>query len=103
MTDRSFGHAAILLAAAALGRAQLRVRGRLEPALQPRNSGSPEPGRPAYHAAGPSDEGGRRGFAMAEDRTDALARVPLFARLSKRQLRNVLEQTSEYEYDQGDV
>jgi len=40
---------------------------------------------------------------MAEDRTDALARVPLFARLSKRQLRNVLEQTSEYEYDQGDV
>jgi CRP-like cAMP-binding protein len=40
---------------------------------------------------------------MAEDRTDVLARVPLFARLSKRQLRNVLEQTGEYQYDQGDA
>ena len=40
---------------------------------------------------------------MAEDRTAALAHVPLFAHLSKRQLRGVLEQTSEYEYDQGDV
>jgi CRP-like cAMP-binding protein len=40
---------------------------------------------------------------MAEARTDVLARVPLFARLSRRQLRNVLEQTSEYEYDEGDV
>src|SRR2546425_9184624 len=40
---------------------------------------------------------------MAEDRTAALAHVPLFAHLSKRQLRDVLEQTSEYEYDQGDM
>ena len=40
---------------------------------------------------------------MAEDRTAMLAHVPLFAHLSKRQLRGVLEQTSEYEYDQGDV
>ena len=40
---------------------------------------------------------------MAEDRTAALAHVPLFAHLSKRQLRGVLEQTSEYGFDQGDV
>jgi len=40
---------------------------------------------------------------MAEDRTTALAHVSLFAHLSKRQLRNVLEQASEYEYDQGDA
>jgi len=40
---------------------------------------------------------------MAADRTAALAHVPLFAHLSKRQLRGVLAQTSEYDYDQGDV
>ncbi len=40
---------------------------------------------------------------MAEDRTATLAHVPLFAHLSKRQLRGVLDQTSEYEYAQGDV
>jgi len=40
---------------------------------------------------------------VAADRTDVLKNVPLFARLSRRQLRNVLGQTSEYEYGQGDV
>ena len=40
---------------------------------------------------------------MADDRTGTLATVPLFANLSKRQLRNVLQQASEYQYGEGDV
>ena len=40
---------------------------------------------------------------MAEALTEALAKVPLFAGLSRRDLRKVLEQTSEYEYQPGDV
>jgi CRP-like cAMP-binding protein len=40
---------------------------------------------------------------MAEDRSEALASVPLFAHLTKRQLQNVLKHTSEYEFAEGDV
>jgi CRP-like cAMP-binding protein len=40
---------------------------------------------------------------VAEALTEALAKVPLFAGLSRRDLRKVLEQTSEYEYQPGDV
>lgn len=38
---------------------------------------------------------------MADTRLAALARIPLFARIPKRHLRNILERMGEYEYERG--
>jgi CRP-like cAMP-binding protein len=38
---------------------------------------------------------------VADARLDALAKVPLFARVPKRHLRTILRRTGEYEYEDG--